>query len=121
MAETREQLRERLLADVPLARRMVHAPEWGAVWVRELAGFEREELEEHLTRQPNRTRASYVAAHVCDADGKRVFTWKDVHALCKLPPRILNPVFEAALEVSAMGDKELEEEAGNSSSGPESS
>jgi len=113
-----EDLRERLLQEVPLERASVTVPEWGEVWVRELAGFEREELEDHLQRQPNRVRATYVAAHVCDEEGKRIFQWKDVLALCKLPPRILDPVFMKALEVSKMGDKQLEEEVGNSTSGP---
>lgn len=109
------------LAPQPLERRSVVVPGLGACFVRAMSAGERDEFEVAHSKSRNRDfRARLVASTVCDESGDLVFSAADIPALSALPAATLQPLIAVAVEVNRLTDddvKDLEEAAGNLSSG----
>lgn len=112
---SREELLER---GKKLRKELVELPELGgAVYVRELAGWERDAFEASLMQQVGNTyvmklknaRARLAALSICDENGKRLFSEKDAQELGKISAAALDRIFEAASRLSRIGEEELEE------------
>lgn len=119
---SREQILEvedQIVEEVPV-------PEWGgSVMVRSMSGSERDDFESSIVSlQANGARsmsmkdfrAKIVAFSVVDADGKRMFTEKDVAALGKKNAGALQRIVERALSLSRFTSQDVEELRGNLSS-----
>lgn len=99
----------------------VDVPEWGGfVYCKTLGGAERDDFEqEHLDEKGNRKsrvaniRANLVARTVCDGDGNLLFGPGDVKALGKKNAKPLDRLFEVAMRLSGLSDKDIEDLAGN--------
>ena len=110
----------------PLATEVVPTPEWGGeVVVRELTGEQRDAFENSCfvgrgkDRQDNfrNLRARLVALSIVDEAGAPMFSEAEVAALGKTGARALDRVFAAALALSGLSAKDVEELAGNSGAG----
>lgn len=97
--------------------------------VRSLTGAERDEYEAScLTRNQKgafevrmkNLRARLVEMATCNADGTAYFEQGDAARIGKKNARIIAALYEAAARLSGLGDKELEELAGESSADPSS-
>jgi hypothetical protein len=112
-----------ILAAEDRATEVVDVPEWGgAVTIRALSGTERDRFETESVSygrtnqgglqisgvQTNNVRARLVALSVIDADGKRMFSDKDVLALGDKSAAALNRVFEAAQRLSRISQRDVE-------------
>jgi hypothetical protein len=115
--------RDEILAAEDRATEVVDVPEWGgAVTIRALSGTERDRFETESVSygrtnqgglqisgvQTNNVRARLVALSVIDADGKRMFSDKDVLALGDKSAAALNRVFEAAQRLSRISQRDVE-------------
>jgi hypothetical protein len=125
MATTKPKLltRDDILAAEDRATEVVEVPEWGgSVTIRALSGTERDRFETESVSygrtnqgglqisgvQTNNVRARLVALSVIDADGKRMFSDKDVLALGDKSAAALNRVFEAAQRLSRISQRDVE-------------
>jgi hypothetical protein len=122
-----------ILAAEDRATEVVDVPEWGgAVTIRALSGTERDRFETESVSygrtnqgglqisgvQTNNVRARLVALSVIDADGKRMFSDKDVLALGDKSAAALNRVFEAAQRLSRISQRDVEELTADLKGGP---
>lgn len=104
--------RDQILAIDDLPREEVAIAEWkGSVFVRALTGAERDQLERMISKDTV-SRAKIVALCVVDADGKRLFSEKDVDALAGKHGGALEKIVNAALRFNAISDEGLQD-AGN--------
>lgn len=106
--------RDEILNADDLITKEVEVPEWGGtVIVRKMSGTERDQLEASMTEEGGgglvNFRARLVATTVVDEAGQRLFTKADVEALGKKSASALDRVAEAASELSAMSQKDIEE------------
>ncbi len=125
MAATKPKLlsRDEILAAEDRATEVVEVPEWGgSVTIRALSGTERDRFETESVSygrtnqgglqisgvQTNNVRARLVALSVIDAEGKRMFSDKDVLALGDKSAAALNRVFEAAQQLSRISQRDVE-------------
>jgi glutaminase len=101
----------------------VDVPEWGGkVRVKTLTGDERDSYEQSLIDQRGNVtgpklagaQARLCALTIVDDDGKRLFTDGDVKALGAKSAQALNRVFDVAIRLSRMTQKDVEELVGNS-------
>lgn len=118
-----------------LKTREVSVPGWDEpVIVRELTGTDRDSYEAsfmverpvldakgkpvpgrtEMVRKPDNYQAKLVARAMVDSDGNRLFTDADAGALGQLPCAVITPIFEAAAELSGLGENDVEQLAGNS-------
>ncbi len=106
---------------------LVPVPEWGgSVYVKGMTGEERDKFESSLLVRKSvgkrgrgkrevtefnleNTRAKVCSMTMCEEDGKRLFTEKDVKALSKKSAAGLQRVFEVAQELSGLTDEDIEE------------
>jgi hypothetical protein len=115
--------RDEILKAEDRATEVVEVPEWGgSVTIRALSGTERDRFETESVSygrtnqgglqisgvQTNNVRARLVALSVIDADGKRMFSDKDVLALGDKSAAALNRVFEAAQQLSRISQRDVE-------------
>jgi hypothetical protein len=115
--------RDEILNAEDRATEVVEVPEWGgSVTIRALSGTERDRFETESVSygrtnqgglqisgvQTNNVRARLVALSVIDADGKRMFSDKDVLALGDKSAAALNRVFEAAQQLSRISQRDVE-------------
>lgn len=117
---SREELLER---GKKLRKELVELPELGgAVYVRELAGWERDAYEASLMQQVGNTyvmklknaRARLAALSICDENGNRLFSERDVQELGKISAAALDRIFDAASKLSRIGEEEIKEVVKNS-------
>lgn len=107
--------RDQILGVDDLPTSDVEVPEWGGtVRVRGLTGTERDRfefrlVEAHKTPGEAVVRAELVARCIVDAEGKRVFSDKEVGRLGSKSAVALDRVFDAARSLSGMGDDAVAE------------
>lgn len=116
--------KDQILAAEDITTDEVAVPEWGGTLrIKALSGTERDRLEAQITDAKSgkvtldNTVAKIVAASVVDDDGQRMFAPNEVKALGEKSARALYRVAEAAKNLSAMSDQDVEELAGNSEPG----
>ena len=91
----------------------VGVPEWGgSVIVGTMSGYARDIFEAQMldkkTGKKN-MRAKLAAATVQDEEGNLLFTEKDVEALGKKSGAALERIFDVALRINRIGEKDVEE------------
>jgi hypothetical protein len=92
----------------------VDVPEWGGtVRVRGFSGAERDRFEFAMAAAKDspeevNIRAQVVGRCLIDADGKRLFTDKELVKLGAKSGAALDRVFDVVRELSGMGDKALQ-------------
>ena len=100
----------------------VSVPEWGGhVFVRTMTGAQRDSFEASLvnvlgeTTTPNlqNVRAKLLARCLCDEHGERLFNDAEIEALGAKSAAALDRVFKVAQTLNGIGEKEIEELAGN--------
>jgi hypothetical protein len=101
-----------------IVEELVDVPEWkGTVRVRGLTGRERDAYEASLLEQRGRNtranlqnaRAKLVVLSVRNVDGSRMFNEAQIGELSAKSASALNRVWKKALELSGMGDADVEE------------
>lgn len=107
-----------ILAANDLETVAVEVPEWGVtVHVRGMTARERDAFE--LTymdggetgRQNFRSRLACLT--LCDADGKRLFSFDDLEQLSGKSAAAMQRVFDASMKLNGFTDSDVEELAGN--------
>lgn len=102
-----------------LAIERVEVPEWGgAVYVRMMAGFERDKWETRLIADRNGNgekliRSRLVVLTACDASGVRLFSDEDENAIAGKSAAALDRLFEASLRLNRIGQDDQKTLAGN--------
>jgi len=105
-----------------LPREEVDVPEWGgAVFVRTMAGVERDAFEQSIADESGRNltnlRARLAVLTVVDADGARIFADADADALGKKSAAGLSRIFDVAQRLNALTNSDVEELEKNSAGG----
>jgi len=110
--------RDDILAVKDIQVELVHVPEWGGdVYVKGMTGLERDAFEASIVNQVgkgprvnmNNVRAKLAAHTICDENGERLFTEKDINALGKKSASALQRVFAVAQKLSGIGDDDVKE------------
>ena len=92
--------------------------EWGGhVFVKGMSGLERDTFEASIVQQRGKDakvnmvniRAKLAAQTICDEEGVRIFTEKDVHALGKKSANALQRVFDVAQKLSGITGDDVDE------------
>ena len=100
--------RDAIFAADDLPRQEVPVPEWnGSVYVRQLTGTEREQLERMIPT--GISTAWLVALCTCDEQGARLFSDADVEKLGAKNAKPLLRIANAALRFNALTDEAIEE------------
>lgn len=108
-------------------RELVDVPEWGgSVYVQAMSGAERDAFEASMleinedakgrvttTRKMENLRAKMCARCLVGEDGVRLFEEADIAALGAKSAKALDRVFSVAQRLNGVGEKDLEELAGN--------
>ncbi len=105
-----------------LAKEVVNVPQWGGdVYVRTMTGEERDAFEASLMPAKGtgkgdykNLRAKLCAIAICDEEGNRLFTDKEVEALGKKSAAALNKIFDTAQRLNGIGKADMEELEKNS-------
>lgn len=117
-------LRDLILEADDLDLEEVEVPEWKdengkpvKVYIKQMSGHAANEYVES-TREENGgdidRNAKVLVASLCDKDGNRLFTRKDIDALNAKNARVLNHLTQIALEVNFKSNEAVEEAAKNS-------
>ena len=99
---------------------IVSVPEWGGhVKITGISARVRDQWEVTIAEQrekkkPVDVRASLCAKAIIDEDGRKLFTDDDIKALGNKSAAALQRVFLAAMSLSGLDDKAVEELEGNS-------
>ncbi len=110
--------REAILEAQDIEIERVDVPEWGGhLFVKGMSGIERDTFEASIVEQRGKSakvnmaniRAKLAAQSICDKDGKRLFTQKDVTALGKKSALALQRVFDVAQVLSGITADDVEE------------
>lgn len=112
--------------DLPREKVELGPPYHCAVWIRALAGHERDLLEAERfaardgppTVQLANIRARMVARCAVDERGERVFADEDVAALGRKNAAMLDRLWTVAVRLNALSAADVEELEKNSGSGP---
>lgn len=123
--------RDQILKADDLPTEDVDVPEWGGtVRVRGLTGTERDSYEAAMLNfrtkgrkvdsemDMSEFRVRLVAKAIVDAEGKRLFSDRDVRALGMKSAVALNRIYEVAERLSGLTSEDVEELAKNSETGP---
>ena len=117
--------RDAILGADDLPKELVPVPEWGGeVYVRALAGAERDAFEQSIVERKGKStkmnlrnmRAKLVALSAVDEDGKRLFSEEDAKLLGRKSALALNRVFEVAQRLSGLSSDDMDEMTKNSES-----
>ena len=109
--------REAILNIQDLKTEEVEVPEWGgAVLVRALTGAERDQFEATVVETKGKNtrvnlvnaRAKLVAMSVVDEEGNKLFTPADVAALGKKSAAALARIFDVAMRLAGISEKDIE-------------
>lgn len=105
--------RDAILQVQDLPCEIVAVPEWGGdVYVKGLSGKERDSLESTMLQNKgdyNNLTARLAALTICDEQGNRMFSDKDIEALGRKSAAALRRVVEKAQELSAVSQSDVEE------------
>ena len=110
--------RENILEINDIQIETVSVPEWGGeVCVRGMSGAERDRFETsiveiHGKRQQvnlSNVRAKLACFCICDEDGQRLFTEKDINDLAQKSAAALQHIFEVAQRLSGIGETDIKE------------
>ena len=113
---TRDEILE--VSDIQIE--LVEVPEWsGDVYVKGMTGQERDQFEDSMIKRTKKgsfskvsladLRAKLCSLTICDADGKLLFTLRDVHALSRKSAAALQRVYIVAQELSGITDEDVED------------
>ena len=119
--------REQILAAIDLKIEAVDVPEWGGVvYVRNLTGRGRDRFDRSRYRVVGKgtqrdveilyedTRASLLAASICDQAGTLLFREQDIDALTEKNGAVLDRLFAIAQRLSGLRPEDIEARAKNS-------
>lgn len=117
--------KESILAADDLGYQDVSVPEWGGVVrLKEMTAGDRETLSllyqkrdraiENGDEQPPSIQAIFLSMTVVDADGKRIFSEKDIELLGRKSPRAITRVFDAATKLSVLRPEDVQDQIKNS-------
>jgi len=107
-----------ILGTEDIVEELVEVPEWkGTVRVRGLTGRERDAYEASLLDQRGRSskanlqnaRSKLVVLSVRNPDGSRTFAEAQIGEISAKSASALNRIFKKALELSGMGEDDVEE------------
>lgn len=107
-----------ILSANDVVKELVHVPEWGGdIYVKGMTGAERDGFEASIIQMRGRDanvnfkniRAKLAVLTICDADGKRLFTDKDLDALANKSAVALQRIFPVAQRLSGIGDNDVKE------------
>ncbi len=110
--------RDDILAVKDIEVELVEVPEWdGVVYVKGMTGTERDRFETSIVEQRGKNtkvsmeniRAKLAAESICDEDGKRLFSVKDINALGEKSASALQRVFDVAQRLSGITGEDVEE------------
>lgn len=109
--------KEQILAVNDLTREEVNVPEWGGtVFVKAMTGKERDTFELSIVDKKEKgkvnlenIRAKLCAMTICDEEGNRLFSDKEVFALSKKSATALSRVFVVAQKLNGLNDESIEE------------
>ena len=96
----------------------ISVPEWGgSVFVKEMTGAERDKYESSIleikggnqTVNLQNARAKLAAFTICDENGNRIFSEADISALASKSATALQRIFEKAMSLSRIGEKDIED------------
>lgn len=116
--------KEEILAHNQPERRAVHVPEWdGDVCIQEMTGTQRDAWEGAMQSKDTAARAvnfraRYLVRVLVDEAGKPMFTEAEAEALGKVGAKVLDRLFDIALEVNGVRQKDAEELEKNSATTP---
>jgi Phage tail assembly chaperone len=119
--------KDSILAAADLPTEKVPCPEWGGdVYVRTMAGHERDHFEQSVAdgkskSNLNNVRARLAVKTVCDDKGNRLFTDDDAEALGKKSGKVLDRIFDAAQRLNGIGKEAENDIAKNSAAAPSGS
>jgi len=114
--------REQILAAVDLKIEAVEVPEGGGtVYIRNLTGKARDRFEGSRFRMRGKdveivsdnTRASLLAATICNAEGVLQFTPEHIEALGDKSGELLDRLFDVAQRLSGLRKEDIEARAKN--------
>lgn len=115
-------IREDILAKKDLGEKSLHIPMWDiTVCIRVLTTEEREKVETWFRKADGETGSGVsnirekIAVLVCtDENGNKIFKEDDVDELAVKSSLALDLIFETAMKVNCIGQKEIEEMEGKS-------
>ena len=93
-------------------------PEWGgSVNVKIMSGRERDKFEQDIMERKGKEitvnmenyRARLCAICICDEEGRRIFSDKDVALLGEKEGNVLDRIFKFAQKINGLSEKETEE------------
>lgn len=114
--------RDEILKADDIKTEKVEVPEWGGdVFIRTMSGAERDDFEGSLIRGKKTNlaniRAKLCALVVVDAEGKKLFSEKDVSALGRKSAKALDRVFTATQKLNGISPEDVEDMVKNSGIG----
>lgn len=123
--------RDEILGADDLHREEVQVPEWkGAVWVRVMAGVERDWLDAASLNDQGEVKsvqdrlANYrgrlVALCACDEQGTSLFTLPDAEGLGRKAAKALDRIVDVAQRLNAMTTADVEQLTGELKNAPDS-
>lgn len=97
----------------------VEVPEWGGtVYVRVLRGVERDQFEEWVNKEKDKSvRSRFLVLSLCDEKGDLLFTPDQVAALGEKSGDVLGRVFDAAWKMNYLSPAAVDELGKDSPSG----
>jgi len=110
--------RDDILAVKDIQIELVSVPEWGGeVYVKGMTGLERDSFETSIFETRGKDakvntinmRAKLAAVTLCDENGERLFTDKDVEKLGRKSASALQRVFDVARRLSRIMDADVKE------------
>jgi hypothetical protein len=109
MSEKNGDLRSAILAADDLSLMPVNVPEWGLViYIATMTVKEREAFEaRHIVDKVKWARERLIVATACDKDRNLLFTEADIDALSAKNAKACDRLFQAALELNAMGRDDI--------------
>ena len=98
--------------DIKTEELSVH--EWGgSIFVRTMSAADFSEAQKAGGDDDVATMIALVAIGVCDKDGNRLFTSKDVVALREKNGAVMRRIAEAVMDINGIREEDIEEKTGN--------
>lgn len=109
--------KEQILSKKDLPLKEVEIPEWGgSVFVKTMNGQERDSFELSVIDEKHKgkmnlenIRAKLCAVCLCDENGERLFSDKEVFALSKKSASALSKIFQVAQELNGLSPESVEQ------------
>lgn len=96
----------------------VDVPDWGGsvclkvMTVGERDAYENDWVKSKMTGMDN-FRTRFLARCLCDKQGNRLFTDKDIELLNKKSAAVMGPLWDKAMSLNKLKDEDVQELAGN--------